>query len=378
MAFEHYIRYGSKSLRCGYTTGTCAALAAKAAVEWMLTGTCPGSASLMTVLDIPVEINVEEPRSEGGVFSCAIRKDGGDDPDATDGMLIHASVSRSEEPGVMIDGGEGVGRVTKPGLDQPVGEAAINHVPRQMIRDNVLEICRKYGYEGGVRVIISAPGGIEVAKHTFNPLIGIVGGISILGTTGIVHPMSEKALVDVMEMEAKQAACTSKRLIMVPGNYGMNFLKERGFTREDIPMLKYSGYFGEALDIAAACGFEEVLIVSHVGKLVKTAGGIMNTHQKVADCRTELFCAHAAIHGADTETCRALMHAATSDACIEILESAGLKDEVIASLLQAVGRYITHRVDGAYRYGAVMFSNVYGILGMTPGTEELLREWSLQ
>ncbi len=376
MEFDYSIRYGSKSLRCGYTTGSCAALAAKAAVEWMLSGTCPKQASIMTYLDIPLQIGIEGPRKENGVYCCSVRKYAGDDPDITDGMLISAAVSGMEEPGVQVDGGEGIGRVTKPGLDQPVGAAAINHVPRRMIRENVLEVCRRYDYEGGIRVVISAPEGAELAKSTFNPQIGIVGGISILGTTGIVHPMSEKAMIDVMEMEARQAAVCSKRLILVPGNYGMNFLKEQGYLWDNVPAIRYSGYFGEALDIAASCGFKEVLVVSHVGKLVKTAGGIMNTHQKKADCRMELFCAHAAVNGADTETCRSLMNAATTDACIEILDKTGLREAVIGSLLQAIGRYITRRVDGAYRVGAVMFSNVYGILGMTEGTEGLLHAWS--
>ena len=375
MAFEHYIRYGSEQLRCGYTTGTCAALAAGAAAEWMLTGACPAGASLVTPSGITVEAVIEDPSCSGDSFRCAVRKDGGDDPDVTDGMLIYAAVSAAEEKGVHIDGGEGIGRVTKPGLDQEVGEAAINSVPRRMIRENILEICRKHNYQGGIQVIVSAPEGERIAKQSFNGMLGIEGGISILGTSGIVRPMSEKALVDVMETEARQAALRSERLILVPGNYGMHFLGKLGLENADIPRIMYSAYFGEALDIAGACRFGEVLVVSHAGKLVKTAGGIMNTHRKNADCRMELFCAHAAVHGADTKTCRALMQAATTDACIEILDTASLRGPVITSLMQAIGRSMQERIRGAYRCGAVMFSNVYGILGMTPGTAELLDNW---
>ncbi len=375
MAFEHYIRYGAGELRCGYTTGTCAALAAKAAAEWMLSGVCPPEASLVTPAGIEVTVPVEDPQRSGDSFCCAVRKDGGDDPDVTDGMLIYASVCAASEADVLIEGSTGIGRVTKPGLDRPVGEAAINTVPRRMIRENVLEICQKHGYPGGIRVIISAPDGERIAKQSFNEKLGIEGGISILGTSGIVRPMSEKALVDVMEAEAREAALSAERLILVPGNYGMHYLGELGLDKTKIPQIMYSGYFGEALDIAGACHFEEVLIVSHAGKLVKTAGGIMNTHQKNADCRMELFCAHAAVCGADTKTCRELMQAATTDACIGILDAASLREPVIGSLMQSIDRYMRERIRGAYRFGAVMFSNVYGILGMTSGTEDLLEKW---
>ncbi len=140
-------------------------------------------------------------------------------------------------------------------------------------------------------------------------------------------------------------------------------------------MIKFSGYLGEALDAICLEGFEELLLVSHVGKLVKTAGGIMNTHQKTADCRTELFTAHAAICGADTELCRRLMEAPTTDACIELLIEAGLKDSVMESLMKKIGEHLRRRVGKELRFGARMFSKVFGTLGETDGTEQLLSDW---
>ena len=199
MAFSYFIRSGQKLLRCGYTTGTCAALAASGAVRLLLSGSAPESVSLRTNKGIVVEVPIACSGSDDNSAWCSVIKDAGDDADVTDGIEIAAEVSRTERAGVAISGGVGVGRVTKPGLDQPVGEAAINRVPRQMITDAALDVCEQFGYSGGISVIISVPDGEHIASQTFNPKIGIVGGISILGTSGIVEPMSEKAIVDTIQ-----------------------------------------------------------------------------------------------------------------------------------------------------------------------------------
>ena len=161
---------------------------------------------------------------DGRTARCAVEKDAGDDYDITDGMLIRAAVKRCAAPGIRIDGGEGVGRVTKPGLDQPVGAAAINRVPRRMIREQVETVCDELGYDGGMEVIISIPGGEAAAARTFNPVLGVIGGLSILGTSGIVEPMSEQAIVDTISLQQRQAAAQgSEGLILTPGNYGEDF-----------------------------------------------------------------------------------------------------------------------------------------------------------
>ena len=375
MAFEHYHRSGTKMLRCGYTTGTCAALAAAAAARILITGSAPETVSLMTVKGIPVEVAIDKYGSDGGSAWAAVPKDAGDDADVTDGLLIRADVSAVQEPGVRIDGGKGVGRVTKPGLDQPVGNAAINSGPRQMITDAVSRVCQELDFEGGLDVIISVPEGESAAKKTFNPNLGIEGGISILGTTGIVEPMSEQALVDTIEVELRQLTLDSRELIITPGNYGSSYITEHDLDGLGVPVLKFSNFLGETLDMIAGRDVDTVLLVAHVGKLSKVAAGIMNTHSRYADGRNEIFCAHAAICGASPETCRELMDAATTDACIDILDREELRGAVIGSILGSIQQKLDHRVSGAYRIGAVMFSNVYGLLGMTDTASEILKEW---
>ena len=375
--FEHYIRSGRRLLRCGYTTGTCAALGAAGAARLLLTGRAPESVGLRTPKGIVVEVAPRFCRATADGAECAIVKDGGDDVDATTGLPVIATVTLCPDAPrtVTINGGAGVGRVTKPGLDQPVGAAAINHVPRQMITEALLREADAVGYGGGFAVVISIDGGAEAARRTFNPHIGVDGGLSVLGTSGIVEPMSQQALLDTLQLEIHQAALKSKRLILAPGNYGLDYLASHLPELREIPIVKISNFVGEVLDMAAAEQFGELLLVGHVGKLVKLAGGIMNTHSKQADCRTELFCAHAAICGADAATCRALLDAATTDACLDILVEAGLKAPVMASLLDAVQAHLDRRAAGAFEVGAVLFSNQAGPLGQTKTADALLKKW---
>ena len=213
-------------MKYGFTTGSCAAAASGAAAYMLLTGktktditveTPSGRIFKAAILDIK--------RSENSV-SCAVRKTAGDDPDITDGALIYSEVS-IRESGFSIDGGKGVGRVTRPGLDQPVGAAAINRVPREMIEKKVREVCSFAGYSGGLKIIISVPEGERLAEKTFNPKLGIAGGISILGTSGIVEPMSERAFIETIRLELKQKRAEGeRRAVISPGNYGREFMKK--------------------------------------------------------------------------------------------------------------------------------------------------------
>ena len=374
-AFPWYVRSGTKLLRCGYTTGTCAALAAAGAAELLLTGKKPESVRLITPKGIPVDVVPDLCEQNGDSAVCAVRKDGGDDPDSTNGLLITAAVKKAES-GIRIEGGEGVGRVTRPGLDQPAGEAAINSVPRKMIAAAVSAVCEECGYPGGIEITISVPGGAETAKKTFNPQLGITGGISILGTSGIVELMSEQALLDTIAVEIRQAACGQKeRLILTPGNYGADYLRSSAGLPGLVPQVKCSNYIGDAVDMAANAGFREVLLVGHIGKLVKLAGGIMNTHSRNADGRREMFCTHAALNGATAEICRELMEQATTDGCIAILDNHGLWEAVLKSLLASVQEHLELRAGGALRIGALLFSNVYGTLGATDEAERMMEDW---
>ncbi|HWP50478.1 MAG TPA: cobalt-precorrin-5B (C(1))-methyltransferase CbiD [Clostridia bacterium] len=377
MAFEHYIISGAKRLRCGYTTGSCAALAAGAAAAMLLSGKRLQTAALITPKGLRIEVELEAITLLPNETTCAVRKDAGDDCDATDGMLIAASVKKCGGVDIMIDGGEGIGRVTKRGLNQPVGAAAINSTPRQMIAEQVRAACVAAGYTGGLQVTVFAPEGAEIAKKTFNPNLGITGGISILGTSGIVEPQSLSALLDSIEVEIKMLAANGeKRLLLTPGNYAEHFAHEHPALCR-IPQVKCANFIGDCLDFAAAYGFSGVLLVSHIGKAVKLAGGIMNTHSRIADCRTELFAAHAACCGASRKTCIALMQAATADACLEILSDVGLQDAVTDSLLRAIQTHLSHRAAGAFQVGAAVFYNGYALLGVTAQGQELLNKWRI-
>lgn len=375
MAFEHSVRSGQRLLRCGYTTGTCAALAAQGAARLLLTGKAPDCLTVLTPKGWEVSVSPSECRWQEEQAVCSVEKDAGDDADVTDGLAITATVTRCKTSGITIDGGNGVGRVTKPGLDQPVGAAAINRVPRQMIEQQVKQVCQENGYTGGLKVIISIRGGEEAARRTFNPQLGVEGGLSILGTSGIVEPMSEQAIVDTIALEIHQHATLSKRLILTPGNYGSDFLHTQGWDACGVPVVKCSNFLGEALDCAAVEKVEQLLFVGHIGKLVKVAGGIMNTHSRYADCRAEIFCAHAALCGATTQTCCALMGAATADACLEILEREHLREPVINSILQAMQTHLQRRVGDGCTIGAVVFSNQFGLLGITRPAKEILQQW---
>ena len=375
MALDLYLNKGGKQLRYGYTTGSCAALAASAAARMLLTGKPVELACLMTPKGIPLEVEIEEAHIGPDHARCAARKDAGDDVDVTDGLLIFAEVCCNSNSGISIAGGEGVGRVTRPGLDQPVGEAAINRVPRRMIEEAVQAACHEAGYTGGLSVIISVPGGEAVAQRTFNPHLGIEGGISIIGTSGIVEPMSVQALIDTIEAELRMhRAEGADRVVLTPGNYGETFLGS-GLALGHIPHAKCSNYIGDAIDLAASIGYRELLLVGHIGKLVKVAGGIMNTHSSVADGRAEIMAAHAALCGATQETVAAIMDSSTTDAALDILESVDLVEPVTNGLLMGIQRHLDRRSGGRLQVGAVLFSNTRGLLGKTTGADTLIAQW---
>ena len=372
MTFEYYVRRGGKELRMGFTTGSCAALAAKAATTMLLSGCPVDSVCIDTPRGISVEVPVVGTEFEGEFVSCAVKKDAGDDFDVTDGILIFARVRKVSGEGVSIDGGNGVGRVTRPGIDQPVGCAAINSVPREMIVCEVQSVCNTYGYAGGIEVVVSVPKGEEIARKTFNPQLGIEGGISILGTSGIVEPQSVQALIDCIGVELRSLSAGGHDfVVLTPGNYGEDFLKAHKALC-NVPKVKCSNYIGDALDFAVECRFTRALLVGHMGKLIKVAGGIMNTHSRVADCRNEIVVAHAALQGADVVTLKRLMECVSTDACVQVLDECGLKECVISSILARMQSNLERRVGENMRVGAVMFSNVYGTLGQTGSAREII------
>jgi len=369
---EDYIEKDGRRLRLGYTTGSCAAAAAKAAAWMLLTGSKKEEISLCTPKGISLRLPVREITMTPQWVRCAIEKDGGDDPDVTSGTLIFATVAHTDAPGVAIDGGPGIGRVTKRGLDQPVGAAAINTVPRRMIRENVEQVLKLADHPGGVSVVISAPEGEALAKKTFNPRLGILGGISILGTTGIVEPMSEKALVDTIRVELRQRrAAGVDHVLLTPGNYGSDFI--RGSLGIDpAAAVQCSNFVGDTLDMCKALGFRGALLVGHIGKLVKIAGGMMNTHSKYGDCRMEILAAHGGAAGMPGEKTAQILRCVACDDALRILREESCWDKTLEGVTDRVEFHLRNRAGETLEVGAILFSKAYGILGRTSGADSLL------
>ena len=369
---EHYISVGQQRLRCGYTTGTCAAGAARAAAEALLRGDFPAQVRVETPAGIPVLLEPEDMRRGPDWASCGIRKDGGDDCDVTNGALVVATVRRTETD-IRIDGGQGVGRVTRPGLNQPVGAAAINSGPRQMIGAQLRQALDEAGDPGGLEAVISVPEGSLLAAKTFNPRLGIEGGISILGSTGIVRPMSRQALVDTtrVELEVHRAEGVAD-LLMTPGNYGADFAAHQ-LGLDMGRAVQCSNFIGDALDNAVDLGFSSLLLVGHIGKLCKLAAGVMDTHSRTADGRREVFVTHAALCGGTTPLLKQLYEAVTTDAALELLLREGLAGAVLDSIARAVGETLRRRT-GTMNTQAILFSQATGLSAMTDGAAELLEK----
>ncbi len=364
---ERVVKDG-KELRCGYTTGSCATAAAKACAIMLLSEEVVNVVIIDTPKGARLTLQVEDIVKQRNWVSCSISKDAGDDPDVTNGMRISARVERILN-GIQIDGGAGVGRVTKEGLSCVVGEAAINPIPRQMIKEALKQVSQEYNYNGGFSVVISAENGEEVAKKTFNPRLGIVGGISILGTSGIVEPMSEKAIIETIRLEINSKIFkNSEYLLISPGNYGRDFaLKEFGL---DIDLgVKCSNFIGEAIDYAAYKKVKNILLIGHAGKLCKIAGGIMNTHSRVADCRCEIFAAHSALAGASLEQVDQIMNSITTDEIGGLLQKYEIANQVYESILKKIEYHLNQRVAFNCRIEVIMFTKQGEAFYQTPGSQ---------
>lgn len=373
MKLDTYIYKDKKKLRCGYTTGSCGAAAAKAAARMLLFGETLERITLKTPGGIVLELPLEEISRQETKVRCAVRKDSGDDADVTDGILIFAEVEKEREPGVRITGGQGIGRVTRKGLEQEPGSYAINRVPRQMIREAVEAAADDAGYEGGLLVTLSAPEGEALAKRTFNPSLGIEGGISILGTSGIVEPMSEQALTDTIALEMRMQEAAGRQYCMItPGNYGMHFIGE-ALSLDLRQTVKCSNFIGDTLDMAPACHMKGVLLIGHLGKLVKLGAGIMNTHSRYGDGRMEVLTACALEAGAELSLLRDVMSCVTTDEAAALFAGAGILEAVMDRLMERIEYHLKKRVFDGIETGAVVFSNKYGLLGMTADAPALIR-----
>ena len=407
---DTFVYKDHKKLRCGYTTGTCAALAAQGAVRFLLTGSWKETEEIMTPKGILVAVSLEEKSSGDGWAECAVRKDAGDDYDVTNGILVYARAEK-EPPGlrledgsqqekekpdqqnaeysetlIEIDGGIGIGRVTKPGLDQPVGAAAINSVPRKMIRDAVYALLEEAGEFLPVSITISVPAGVEAAKKTFNPVLGIEGGISVLGTSGIVEPMSEEALVETIRTHLNVLRAEGRKwVIAVPGNMGAGFLK--GYLTEQNKtsvgsmeafmnsLVTMSNFVGRTIDITAELGFSGILIAGHMGKLVKIGNGIMNTHSREADGRMDTMLSCALSAGTeDLELLRKIQGSNTTDEVMDHLKQAGILDDTIKVFLKRSAWHLAHRSRAEVKTGMIVFGTKGEYLGETEDADMIFKK----
>ena len=371
---ESFITKNGKKMRRGYTTGSCAAAAAGAAAWMLLENRTLHTIQLKTPGGVALTLPVENIARRENTVSCAVQKDSGDDPDVTGGIFIFAEVEKTAVPGVIeIDGGIGIGRVTKPGLDQPVGNAAINTVPRRMIESELRTICEECGYTGGLKVTVFAPEGEKIAKKTFNSRLGIEGGISILGTTGIVEPMSDAAVVETIRTELSvRAAAGKKTVLFTPGNYGSDFVKNELNLPPSVAVI-CSNFIGDAFSLAAEAGFEQALLAGHIGKIVKLSAGMFNTHSAMGDARAEIFAAHAGMYGANAETVRAIMDSSTTDEMLRILEKVNLREAVMQSILEKTENQLERKSGEHMKTAVITFSAVHGVLGSTSRSREILK-----
>ncbi|MDR2899231.1 MAG: cobalt-precorrin-5B (C(1))-methyltransferase CbiD [Clostridiales bacterium] len=353
--YNNYSFVEGKYLRRGYTTGTCAAAAAKAAATMLFSGDTVSQVVIKTPKGPILTLDVENIEILPDKISCAVKKDGGDDPDITNGLYIYAMLSKTIT-GIEITGGEGIGLVTKPGLDQPVGAYAINTVPRKCIAEACAGVCDKYGYTGGLRVQISAPGGKQLAKRTFNPRLGIVGGLSILGTSGIVEPMSTNAVVDTIRAELNMLYSLGKRdILLTVGNYGEAFAHNRlGLSMA--ANVKCSNFIGETLNIAAEKGFKRVLLIGHLGKLVKLSLGITNTHSSNGDGRLEAIVMCALKSGADLSLLHKLSECVNTDGAFDILKENNLLNKTMDLISSRIDDTLKRHTSDHLEVGFICFS----------------------
>lgn len=369
-----------KELRKGFTTGSCGAAAAKAALYMLLTGSVKDEIEIITPGGAVFRTEVKDIFREGNRVRCAVVKDGGDDPDVTTGLHVTAEVC-AEERGdgaleIQIEGGPGVGRVTLPGLDQPVGNAAINRVPRQMIEKELSEVAELLDFRGRIRVILSVPGGEAAAERTFNPRLGIEGGISILGTTGIVEPMSTRAILDTIRVELNQRKALGDRIAAVsPGNYGLNFMKET-YGYDLNRSVKCSNYVGDTVDMVREMDFRGMLLTGHIGKLIKVSGGIMNTHSKEGDARMELLAAGVIRAGGSMDTLRGILNCRVTEEALGIIqtESPALLRTSMESVMDRILYYLRKRAGEELPVECILYSNEFGLLAASPGAMDMLEE----
>lgn len=373
---DEYSYVNGKKLRKGFTTGTCATAATAAAISMILNQDIEEKVTVSTANGVEVTMDIKNPSFGELTASVAVEKDGGDDADATHGLLIYSTVTLlPDSTEIIIDGGEGVGRVTQKGLKCDVGMAAINPTPRAMIEKTARQLL---GPDCGAEIIISVPGGEETAKLTYNSRLGIVGGISILGTTGIVNPMSEESWKASITIELTMLYNQGYRsVVLAPGNYGEDFATNvLGIPPHRI--VNMSNFVGHVLKEVQRIGFTRVLMVGHMGKFVKVAGGIFSTHSKDSDARMEIIMANLALLGAPVELLEKVDQCITTDAAGTLIEEYHYEEvyQVLVDKMKFRSERLLRNRKPEVSIDVVTFGTEAGYLASTQTLEEIAEEWT--
>ncbi|MBZ1355924.1 cobalt-precorrin-5B (C(1))-methyltransferase CbiD [Streptococcus sp. LPB0406] len=373
---DEYSYVNGKKLRKGFTTGTCATAATAAAISMILNQDIEEKVTVSTANGVEVTMDIKDPSFGELTASAAVEKDGGDDADATHGLLIYSTVTLLPDSNdIEIDGGEGVGRVTQKGLKCDVGMAAINPTPRAMIEKTARQLL---GPNCGAKIIISVPGGEETAKLTYNSRLGIVGGISILGTTGIVNPMSEDSWKASITIELTMLYNQGYRsVVLAPGNYGEDFATNvLGIPPHRI--VNMSNFVGHVLKEVQRIGFTRVLMVGHMGKFVKVAGGIFSTHSKDSDARMEIIMANLALLGAPVELLEKVDQCITTDAAGTLIEEYHYEEvyQVLVDKMKFRSERLLRNRKPEVSIDVVTFGTEVGYLASTQTLEEIAEEWT--
>ena len=358
----------SKKMKSGYTTGSCAAAGTKAALL-ALQGTFVSEVELHALSGELLHIPIKHLELTERGAKAEVIKDGGDDPDITHGSSVFTEVIiNPHNPAINFHAGLGIGTVTQPGLSVPPGEPAINPGPRAMMTQVVRELLPE---QSGCDITISIPAGVELCKKTLNPMLGIVGGISVIGTTGIVRPMSEEGFKNSLTPQISVIKAKGYQdVIFVPGKIG-----ERAAAKWNLPkeaMAQTSNFIGHMLEFAADAKMRSVLLFGHLGKMVKVAGGIFYTHSKIADARQEILAAYAALLGMDQQGVKEIFGVRTTEAAMPIIERYGLPQKGYYDMLaQRASLRAQQHVYGALQVGTVMVTLKGELLGMDDNAKEI-------
>ena len=356
-----------KILRGGWTTGACAAAGVKAALTLMTAGEIVDDVEIIaldgTRLTIPIE-RVEKISDD--TIRVEVIKFSGDDPDITNGASILTNVKIFGDE-IIFRAGIGVGHITKAGLQLPIGEPAINPGPRQLIRNVAAEF-----NISGLEVEISIPEGVELAKRTLNPILGVEGGLSIIGTTGVLRPMSEDAFKNSLVPQIDVAiAAGFDTLIFVPGKIGETIAKKFGLP--DGAIIQTSNFIGFMLEAAVDRNVKQIILCGHIGKLIKVAAGIFHTHNRVADARLETLAAYSAAEGLPADEVKKILSANTTEDAAQII-SANHLQRVYKKIAERVSFRAQRYVFGKLKVAAILVDYAGNILGLDDVAENFLQD----